>query len=253
MAWLRGLALFGLLVLVPFAVEQFFGRRPRLQAGSYGSAREWIPSWWHDLLSYTPAAIILLVLVVLLVLLLINYPQTYKLSEYLTLAERELNALLRGWGGGYSNRKDVVKERADWLSMIPGTPEVYKQFFELNQEDLKSGGPQGGAMGKARFTAFLLREIYEGNVRNAQIKILNELKSGGKPHIAAGIREIVDYDEIEKTKELPKNYIGYFPMILTVKLHHHPKHIIMVRTDKTVAENWAVLNELNQQLRPLPT
>ena len=32
-------------------------------------------------------------------------------------------------------------------------------------------------MGKARMTAFLLRELYEGNVRNAQLKIFNEVKT----------------------------------------------------------------------------
>ena len=79
-----------------------------------------------------------------------------------------MNSLLRGWGGGYSNRKEVVKERAEWLSMIPDSEDpapfadVYKNFFDLNQEDLKSGGSQGAAMGKVRMTAFLLREIYAG-------------------------------------------------------------------------------------------
>ena len=100
-----------------------------------------------------------------------------------------MNALLRAWGGGYSgeSRKNVVKERADWLAMIPVTDDpasfadIYKNFFDLNQEDLKSGGPQGAAMGKVRMTAFLLREIYEGNVQNAQLKIFNEFENGGKP------------------------------------------------------------------------
>ena len=81
-----------------------------------------------------------------------------------------MNSLLRAWGGGYANRKDVVKERAEWLSMIPDTDDpapfadIYKNFFDLNQQDLTSGGPQGAAMGKVRMTAFLLRELYEGNV-----------------------------------------------------------------------------------------
>ncbi len=74
--------------------------------------------------------------------------------------------------------------------------DIYKNFFDLNQEDLKSGGPQGAAMGKVRMTAFLLRELYEGNVRNAQLKISNEFANGGKPYIAPGVRQIVGYDRL---------------------------------------------------------
>ncbi len=148
-----------------------------------------------------------------------------------------------------------MKERADWLSMIPGAnPDVYKEFFTLNQTDLASGGPQGAAMGRARLTAFLLREIYEGNVKNAQLKIFNEIKNGGKPYVAPGIRQILDYDRFDEKTGFPEGSgFGWFPLTLTVKLHRHPRHIIMVKPDKTVIENWAVLDELNRQLRPLPS
>ena len=117
--------------------------------------------------------------------------------------------------------------------------DVYKKFFDLNQDDLKSGGPQGAAMGKARLTAFLLREIYEGNVRNAQLKIFNEIKNGGKPFIAPGIRQIVGYDQFDpndvKNNGFPPDAgVGWFPLMLTVKLYHYPRHIIMVKPDKTV-------------------
>ena len=113
MAWLRGFALFALLVAVPLLLEQLFGRHPMARHIKVGS------SFWEDVLSYSGFGLLVLLLVGFLVVLIIFLPQTYQISEWLTLAEREMNALLRGWGGGYSNRKDVVKERAEWLSMIP--------------------------------------------------------------------------------------------------------------------------------------
>jgi hypothetical protein len=171
-----------------------------------------------------------------------------------------MNSLLRGWGGGYANRKDVVKERADWLSMIPDSnpaalAEVYKSFFDLNQEDLKSGGPQGAAMGKVRMTAFLLRELYEGNVKNAQLKIFNEVANGGKPYIAPGIRQIIGYDQFDATDVknngfAPNVGVEWFPLWLTVKLNRFPRNIVMIRTDKSRVYNWDVIEELNVQAAP---
>ncbi len=283
-ALLRGFLLLALLVAVPFAVEQFFGRHPQVQIGGYGNVkdcrpecspncakdcvkggaswwRDWLPSSWHDLRSYGLTAIVLLPLLVFLIVLLLFLPRTYQIAEWLTLAEREMNSLLRGWSGGYSNRKDVVKERADWLSMIPVTDdpaafaEVYKKFFDLNQDDLKTGGPQGAAMGKVRMTAFLLRELYEGNVRNAQLKIFNEFANGNKPYIAPGIRQIVGYDRFDE-KDVKNNGFppdageGWFPLWLTVKLNRFPRNIVMIRTDKSRVYNRDVIEELNVQAAP---
>ena len=256
MAWLRGFALFALLVAVPLALEQLFGRHPMARHIKVGS------SFWEDVLSYSGFGLLVLLLVGFFVVVMVYIPQTYQISEWLTLAEREMNGLLRGWGGGLSGdaRKNMVKERADWLTMIPDSDpgalvDVYKEFFTLNQDDLKSGGPQGGSMGKARFTAFLLRELYEGNVRNAQLKIFNEVKNGGKPFIASGIRQIVGYDEFNendlKNNGFPPGAgVGWFPLLLTVKLNRFPRNIIMVRADKTVAYNRTVIDELNRQLAP---
>ena len=174
-----------------------------------------------------------------------------------------MNSLLRAWGGGYSgeSRKNVVKERADWLAMIPVTDDpapfadIYKNFFDLNQEDLKSGGPQGAAMGKVRMTAFLLRELYEGNVKNAQLKIFNEFANGGKPYIAPGIRQIVGYDRFDvndvKNNGFPPDAgVDWFPLWLTVKLNRFPRNIVMIRTDKSRVYNRDVIEELNVQAAP---
>jgi hypothetical protein len=252
MAWLRGFALFALLVAVPLLLEQLFGRHPMARHIKVGG------SFWEDALSYSGFGLLVLLLVGFLLLLIVYLPQTYQISEWLTLAERDMNSLLRGWGGGYGNRKDVVKERAEWLTMIPDSDpgalvDVYKEFFTLNQEDLKSGGPQGGAMGKARMTAFLLRELYEGNVKNAQLKIFNEVANGGKPYVAPGIRQIVGYDRFDEKKGFPPGAgVGWFPLLLTVKLNRYPRNIIMVRADKSVAYNRTVIDELNRQLAPKP-
>ena len=111
------------------------------------------------------------------------------------------------------------------------------------------------AMGRARFTAFLLRELYEGNVENARLKIFNEVANGGKPYIAPGIRQMVGYDRFDVNDVRyngfpPDASVDWFPLWLTVKLHRHPRNIIMVKPDKTVVENAAVIDELNRQLKP---
>ncbi len=69
-------------------------------------------------------------------------------------------------------------------------------------------------MGKARITAFLLREVYEGNVINAQRKIYNEYVVSGKkiPHHVAGLREILDVDNFDPEMPIlnrtPEKYAG---------------------------------------------
>jgi len=287
-ALLKGLLLIGLLVAVPYAVEQFFGRHPQVQVGGYRSVkdcrpecspncakdcvkggtswwRDWLPSSWDSVRTYGLPAIVLLPLLVFLIVLLLFLPRTYQIADWLTLAERELNSLLRGWGGGYANRKDVVKERADWLAMIPVTDDpapfadIYKNFFDLNQQDLTSGGSQGAAMGKVRMTAFLLRELYEGNVKNAQLKIFNEFENSKPPKqppfIAPGIRQIVGYDQFDidkykKTGFPPDAGVDWFPLWLTVKLNRFPRNIVMIRTDKSRVYNRDVIEELNVQAAP---
>jgi hypothetical protein len=260
MAWLRAFALFALLVAVPFLVEGLLGKHPRIPIGPIKVS----DSFWHDVLSYSGFGIVVLLFLGFFIFLFIFLPQTIQIADWLTLAEREMNALLRAWSGGYSNRKDVAKERAEWVSMIPDTDdpapfaEIYKNFFNLNQDDLKSGGSQGAAIGKVRMTAFLLRELYEGNVKNAQLKIFNEFANGGNPYIAPGIRQIVGYEKFDvkdvKNNGFPPDAgVDWFPLLLTVWRYGFPRHIYMVTAKKKVLKNMRAIKELNIQEEPAPT
>jgi hypothetical protein len=200
---------------------------------------------WRELLNDAGFGITVLVLLSFLTLLSVYLPQTYKISEYLTLAERDLNECLRE----NLQTPPVFRQFDILIAMLKDAhPSVQEELARLRQIMAEPSG-------KARMTAFLLRELYEGNVGNAQLKIFNEVVNGGKPYIAPGIRQIVGYDRFDdkdvKNNGFPPGAgVGWFPLWLTVKLNRYPRHIIMVRADKTVAENWAVINELNQQLKP---
>ncbi len=251
-SWFRALGLFGLLVSVPFLMERLLGRHAQFPIGGF-NVRD---SFWHDLASYSGFGVIMFLVIALLLFFAIFLPQTYQISDWLSLAEREMNGFLRGWGGGMpaDARRGMAEERGKWLTMIPNADkgeltEVYKQFFTLNQKDLE-GGPQGAAMGKARMTAFLLREIYEGDVLSAQRKVFDETKlnDGKIPFVAPGIRELIGLDQFDKEKGFPRGAgVGWFPLMLTVKLNGYPRNIIMVKPGpggKVAVRNWDVLEEL---------
>ncbi len=95
-SWIRAFALFALLVAVPFLVERLLGRHPRLPIDGIKVS----DSFWQDVLSYSGFGMIMLLLIGFLIVLAVFLPQTYVISDYLTLAERDMNTLLRGWGGG---------------------------------------------------------------------------------------------------------------------------------------------------------
>lgn len=254
--WLRAFAIFALVVATPLLIDRLLGRHPR-HAGS-----AWFKGYsWDSAIDWVGYSLVVLAIAAFLIWITLAIIEADKFSNYLTLAEREMNALLRGWGGGLAAdaRKKLAEERAGWLGMIPrdkadAVSDVYKQFFDLNQKEL-AGGAQGDFMGKARITAFLLREIYEGNVKNAQLKIENEFKNGGKlPYIAAGVRQILDLDHFDATAGRFKRpgVAWSFPLWLGAKLYGHPRRIIMVKPDKSVVENRGVIDELNRQLEPPP-
>ena len=254
--WLKAFGIFALVVAVPFLLERLLGRHPRLPSGSWFKSFDWDAV----IIIGSFIVVILVAFAVFAWLGRLIFVEADEISDLLTLAEREMNALLRGWGGGFQGdtRKNMAVERASWLGMIPkeaaeAVSDVYKEFYNQNQKEL-GGGPQGDSMSKARITAFLLREVYEGNVETAQLKIVNEFKNSGKlPFIAPGLRQLLDVDQFDEKKGFPKGSgVAWFPLILAVKLHRHPRHIIMVKPDKSVVRNEAVIDELNRQLEPAP-
>jgi hypothetical protein len=247
--WVKAFGLFAIMVATPFVIERLLGGHPR-----FPGAREVGAQPWGDVLTYGAYGAASLVVLAAIVGAVILYYKAEEISELLTLAEREMTSLLRGWGGGLTPdmRKGWAKERGEWLQMVGDKSEVGKLFFDLNQGDLSSGGPQGAAMGKARMTAFLLREIYEGNVETAQLKVYHEFKNGGKPFIAPGLRQLLNFDRFDEKEGFPPGS-GVDPNLLwlTVKLFRHPHHIVMVKTDanknKFEVKNWDVINEMNRQ------
>ena len=75
-------------------------------------------------------------------------------------------------------------------------------------------------------------------MRNAQLKVYNDVTNGGKPYIASGIRQILGYDMFDvydcaNNGFPPGAGVDWFPLTLAVKLHRHPRNIIMVKPDKT--------------------
>lgn len=252
--WLKAFGIFGLVVAAPFLMERLLSRNAKLPGAS---SFKGIP--WDDVIIFGGSGLIVLVIAAVFVWFgRLVFVQAYEISDYLTLAEREMNGLLRGWGGGLPTdaRKKMAEERASWLAMIPkdsaeAVAEVYKAFYEQNQKEL-GGGPQADSMGRARLTAFLLREVYEGNIALAQLKIINEFKNSGKlPFVVSGLRQLLELDSFdEKEARFKKAGVGWFTLTVAVKLHRHPRHILMVKPDKTVVENWDVIDELNRQAKP---
>src|SRR5208282_671713 len=97
--------------------------------------------FWQDVLSYSGFGLLVLLLVGFLIVLMVYLPQTYQISRWLSVAEREMNRLK---------------------------------------------GTENG-----RMTAFLLHQLYEGNVADAQFGIYGEIKAGRKPYVAPGLRELL--------------------------------------------------------------
>ncbi len=195
---------------------------------------------WRDLLDYAGFGIVMLSLPVTLILLIVYLPRAYQISEYLTLAERDLNDCLRG-----NAQPPVLKQFDALMAMLkdvhPSVKEELTRFRQIMAEP----------SGRARTTAFLLRELYEVNVQNAQLKIYNDFKNGEKPYIAPGIRQLLDYERFDGDLGFPAGSgVESLPLLLAVKLLRHPRNILMVKPDETVLENWAAINELTMPTRP---
>lgn len=173
----------------------------------------------------TLVTIALLLMIGLGVVEYIIYKRAKKIAIYLTLAERDFNMHVAS-GLTHGGRKERVAERKEWNKMVPpgetpaaggpadpehgfasiqynqaGYRSVAHELVEANEKEWTS---KGVAMGKAQITAFLLRELYAGNVKAAQQKIIAETRINADrkpPYIAPGIDVLVGFDKFD-AKEL---------------------------------------------------
>ena len=160
-----------------------------------------------------------------------------KIATYLTLAERDLNNLLSS-GLEHGGRKSKAVERSEWASAYPiiqlsgfGHRTAAEDLIAENEKELKS---KGATMGKATITAFLLRELYEGNVGAAQSKIFADTlnNEGTPPYIAPGIYELVGFDKFDaKTGFAPDAGVSSRLLRRVVREMRFPRDIQIVKTD----------------------
>jgi hypothetical protein len=192
------------------------------------------------------------------ILTYINFQQDL-VAQWLTLAERDLNNLLGG-GLAHGGRKERVGERKEWNEMAQ-TPaiqintgsyrSVAHELVESNEKELSG---KGNTMGKASTTAFLLRELYEGNVDTAQSKIhLDTINNGKPPYIAPGIYELVGFDKFDPVTGFPPgagvNRLLLFAVVLN---RGYPRDVQFIKTDdatgmRTRLTGVRALLELTQQ------
>ncbi len=247
--WLKAFALFALLVATPYigqALRRYSRVAGDLSLGDFP---------WSNVLIW--GAIVIAVLAAIIGSIF-GFKQSYPvwrgltiedISAYLTLAERELNFLIRsGFPPSPKGRKDTAQERADWVqtTILNELSSVPDELVRLNQKDLEGVGANSG---KARITAFLLRELYAGNIKNAQSKVYAETKTGGKlPFIAAGLRELLELDKFDTDKGFQTDAgVPWSFLLLAVQLGGHPSHIKMVKGTGEVLRNNEVIRELTQQ------
>lgn len=210
----------------------------------------------------TLAALVLLLLLGLGAVEYIIYDKGERVATYLILAERDLNNLLAS-GLAHGGRKERVDERAEWNKLVgdPGLQVLNKGYqtvaqtlIEANEKELTG---KGAAMGKASITAFLLRELYAGNVKAAQIKIIAETRNsaeGKPPYIAPGIDKLVGFDKFDPKALMFEKGAGVDKYLLrrVVRDWKFPRDIRWVKTDsatgrKSFYEPMDALAQLYQQ------
>jgi hypothetical protein len=186
--------------------------------------------------------------------------QEIAVERWLTLAEREFNNLVNS-GLSHGGRKDKVEERAEWNNMarIPKgmqiNAETYRSpahfLIELNEKDIAS---KGTAMGRATNIAFLLRFLYEGDVRAAQAKIFVDARNNDwkVDYMAPGVYELVGFDKFKPETGFPPDAgVERWLLRRVVRARGFPRDIRMIQTDKsgrrTVRYGTDALVELVQQ------
>jgi hypothetical protein len=195
-----------------------------------------VPAFGDDAVNAFLALLVLLA--GFLVVRAVIYRQEEWVARCLTLAERDFNNLISG-GMSHGTRKEHVAERREWnkmaeLPVIQINTDGYRSVaHDLVAANEKALGGKGAAMGKASITAFLLRELYAGDVDAAQIKIFADTRNNGEPpYIAPGIYELVGFRYFDPQRGFPRN-AGVPPWLLrrVVRNWNFPRDIRMVYTD----------------------
>ena len=215
--------------------------------------------WQSDMILQALIIAVVIMAVAFGILTYINYQQDL-VAQWLTLAERDLNNLL-GSGLAHGGRRDKIKERREWKGGAQGpavqinTGDYRSLAHELVATNEKELQGKGAAMGKASITAFLLRELYEGNVDTAQSKIFAEtINNDGKPpYIAPGIYELVGFEKFNPVTGFPPGAGINRLLLYSVVLNRgYPRDIQFIKTDdatgmKTRLTGVRALLELTQQ------
>jgi hypothetical protein len=166
------------------------------------------------------------------------YRQEETVARCLTLAERDFNNLISS-GLSHGGRQERVQERRNWNEMaaIPAATVLINNAgyrtpaHDLIQWNENDANGKGTAMGKASMTAFLLRELYDGDVEGAQLKISADIRNGAAPYIAPGIGELVGFDKFDPdTKSFPEG-AGVERWLLRRVVAKRQKQIRMITTD----------------------
>lgn len=201
-----------------------------------------------------PPTFYIYALAFLIVLLVIGYSQVRFrrllteawIERCLVAAERDLNSLLSG-GLTHDGRKAKIAERREWNEMArlpvlqinaPGYRSIAHDLVEANEKEMVG---KSTTMGKAAMTAYLLRELYAGDVWAAQMKIFADTRNnaGVAPYIAPGIYELVGFARFNALTGFPP-YSGAKPWDLArvVRKRGFPRDIRMIQTDETGAKSF---------------
>jgi hypothetical protein len=201
-----------------------------------------------------PPAVYAYALAFLIVLLIVGYAQVrfHRLMteawivRCLVAAERDLNSLLSG-ALSHDGRKAKIAERREWNEMsersvlqinAPGYRSIAHDLVEANEKEMVG---KSTTMGKAAMTAYLLRELYAGDVWAAQMKIFGDTRNnnGVAPYIAPGIYELVGFAKFDAQNGFPP-FSGAKPwdLMRVVRKHGFPRDIRMIKTDETGAKSF---------------
>lgn len=248
---LKAIVIFAAMIAVPIVLENLISRRPQVPLGPALHSR-WLST------GYSAAAV--LILVFLIIQFFILYGRCELIAGWLRLAERDLNGFIAG-GWDQTGRKNRAAERAEWNRMaIAPAAQIFKAgyqtvahlAFEANEKDFQV---RSSTMGKARTTAFLLRELYQGNVEEAQKKVFGDTRNNGQiPYLAPGIRELIGFGDFDEETGFPAA-AGVDPvlLLLTVRLWRFPREILIVDERggvKRPLTGFDVLTELTQHRWP---